>query len=181
MRSSGSARCRSASRCAFRLAHESESVDIEGTPASDVFTKRNFTPVSGSLGVVFDASKTTRLGVTLTSAARAPAQTELFARGPHDGPGTFETGDPTLGEERANSLEGTLRFNSGKALTLEGALWIAKFSNYIYGNITGRTCDGDGNCVADDSLDLKELNLHAGGRDVRRRGRQGVVHAREHG
>jgi len=135
-----------------------ESVDIEGTPASDVFTKRSFTPISGSLGVVFDTSEKTRLGVTLTSAARAPAQTELFARGPHDGPGTFETGDPTLGEERANSLEGSLRFNSGKVVSFEGSLWLAKFSNYIYGNITGRTCDDDGNCVANDSLDLRELN-----------------------
>jgi iron complex outermembrane receptor protein len=133
-----------------------ENVDVQGTPASDVLTKRTFTPVSGSLGVLFEASQSTRLGVTLTTAARAPAQTELFARGPHDGPGTFETGDPTLGEERANSLEGTLRFNRDK-VSFEGSLWMAKFSNYIFGNITGRTCDADGNCVADDSLELKEL------------------------
>jgi iron complex outermembrane receptor protein len=133
-----------------------ENVDVQGTPASDVLTKRTFTPVSGSLGVLFEASQSTRLGLTLTSAARAPAQTELFARGPHDGPGTFETGDPTLSEERANSLEGTLRFNRDK-VALEGSVWIAKFNNYIFGNVTGRTCDNAGNCVADGSLELKEL------------------------
>ncbi|MES1146943.1 MAG: TonB-dependent receptor, partial [Solimonas sp.] len=58
-----------------------EHVKIDGTPASDVSTTRNFTPVSGSVGVVYDATSTVRLGLTASSAARAPAQTELFARG----------------------------------------------------------------------------------------------------
>jgi iron complex outermembrane receptor protein len=133
-----------------------ERVDIDGTPASGLSTSRSFTPVSGSLGFVFDESESTRLGLTLTSAARAPAQTELFARGPHDGPGTFETGDPTLDQERANSLEGTLRFKHER-VGFEGSLWYTSFSNYIFGDLTGRTCDDDGNCVADDSEELKEL------------------------
>ncbi len=134
-----------------------ERVEVDGTPATEVPTSRTFTPVSGSLGVLFDVSEATKLGVTLTSAARAPAQTELFARGPHDGPATFETGDPTLDAERANSLEGTWRFNSDR-VSVEASLWAAKFNNYIFGALTGRTCDDAGNCVADDSLDLKELN-----------------------
>jgi iron complex outermembrane receptor protein len=133
-----------------------EHVGIDGTPASDVPTSRTFTPVSGSLGFLFDTSEATQVGLTLTSAARAPAQTELFARGPHDGPGTFETGDPTLDEERANSLEGTLRFHRDR-VALEGSLWYASFSNYIFGELTGRTCDAAGLCVADDSQELKEL------------------------
>jgi iron complex outermembrane receptor protein len=85
-----------------------------------------------------------------------PAQTELFARGPRDGPGTFETGDPTLQEERANSLEGTVRFKHER-VAFEGSLWYTSFSNYIFGRLTGRTCDADGNCVDDDSQELKEL------------------------
>jgi len=62
-----------------------ESVDIDGTPASGIATSRNFTPVSASAGLLFDASDAVRLGLTLASSSRAPAQTELFARGPHDG------------------------------------------------------------------------------------------------
>ena len=38
---------------------------------------------------------------TASSAARAPGQVELFARGPHDGPQTFETGDPRLRIDRS--------------------------------------------------------------------------------
>ena len=134
-----------------------ERVDIAGTPASDVPTSRSFTPVSGSLGVVFDASMSTRLGLTVTSAARAPAQTELFARGPHDGPGTFETGDPTLDEERANSLEGTLRFKHEPRRFRRLAV-VHELQQLHLRRFTGRTCDDDGNCVADDSLELKELD-----------------------
>ncbi|MGH8447142.1 MAG: TonB-dependent receptor, partial [Solimonas sp.] len=134
-----------------------ESVRIDGTPASDIETTRNFTPLSASLGLVADASQAVRFGLTLSSTARAPAQTELFARGPHDGPGTFETGDPSLGIERANSLEGTVRVKLDN-LRLEGSVWAAKFNDYIYGALTGRTCDDEDNCVVGDSQELKELN-----------------------
>jgi iron complex outermembrane receptor protein len=134
-----------------------EHVKIDGTPASDQFTSLDFTPVSASAGLLFDVNKTVRIGLTLSSAARAPAQTELFARGPHDGPGTFETGDPGLKVERANSIEGSLRLRFDAA-RVDTSVWGTRFSNYIYGQLTGRTCDSDGNCVSNDSLDLKELN-----------------------
>jgi iron complex outermembrane recepter protein len=133
-----------------------EQVDIDGTPASGEATSRRFTPSSASAGVVFDVNPIVRLGFTLSTAERAPAQTELFARGPHDGPGTFETGDPTLQAERANSLEGTLRIRTDN-VRFEGALWGAKFNDYIFGQLTGRTCDDEGVCANDDSQELKEL------------------------
>jgi iron complex outermembrane receptor protein len=134
-----------------------ERVTIDGTPVTDVPTSRKYTPTSASVGLVFDATSIVRLGVTLSSAARAPAQTELFARGPHDGPATFETGDPTLGLERANSLEGTVRVKTDN-VRFEGSVWGAKFSHYVFGQLTGRTCDDTGFCVPDDSQALKELN-----------------------
>jgi iron complex outermembrane receptor protein len=133
-----------------------ESVDIDGTPGNDIPTSRNFTPLSASAGLLFDASDAVRLGLTLSSAARSPGQTELFARGPHDGPATFETGDPTLGIERANSLEATFRYDSER-VRFEGALWEAKFDDYIFGSLTGRTCDEDGVCAFDGDAELKEL------------------------
>ncbi len=133
-----------------------ENINIEGTPISDAFTKLDFTPVSGSVGVLYDANDALKLGLTLSSAGRAPAQTELFARGPHDGPGTFETGDPTLKIERSTSLEGTMRVRLG-SVHFDGSVWGSRFSNYIYGRLTGRTCDETDTCVANDSLDFKEL------------------------
>lgn len=131
-----------------------EHTTVNGTPSSDVPTSVAFTPVSGSVGVLLDLSDAWKLGFTASSAARAPGQVELFARGPHDGPATFETGDPSLDIERANSLEATLRYRHG-GVRFEGALWAARFSNYIFGDVTGVLCD-DGGCPAVGG-DLKQL------------------------
>jgi iron complex outermembrane receptor protein len=133
-----------------------EQVDIDGTPVSDVPTSRRFTPLSASAGLVFDAAAGWRLGLALSSAARAPAQTELFARGPHDGPLTYETGDPSLRPERANSAEVTLRWR-GDRVHADGALWVTDFSHYIHGALTGRHCDDAGVCALGSTEDLKEM------------------------
>jgi iron complex outermembrane recepter protein len=133
-----------------------ERVQVEGTAPDDTETSRNFTPVSASVGLVSDLTDSMRLGLSLSTAARAPAQTELFARGPHDGPLTFETGDPTLAMERANSVEASLRWR-GERVHADGAVWATRFSNYIYGRLTGQTCDEEGNCAAGNGEELKEM------------------------
>jgi iron complex outermembrane recepter protein len=130
---------------------------VDGTPGSGIATSRDYTPVSGSVGALFDVAPYTKFGLTLSSAGRAPGQVELFAHGPHDGPGTFETGDPDLKIERANSFEATLRYRPDR-LDFEGALWDARFSNYIFGDLTGNLCDSDGDCTSPPDADLKELN-----------------------
>ena len=76
--------------------------------------------------------------------------------GPHAGPGTFETGDPDLGIERANSLEGTLRLRVDSGARFDASLWRAQFSDYIYGQLTGRLCDAAGVCGR--AGELKEMN-----------------------
>jgi iron complex outermembrane receptor protein len=132
-----------------------EDAKIDGTPASDIATSQSFTPISASLGLLYDATETVRLGATLSSAARAPAQTELYARGPHEGTATFESGNPALDLERANSLEATLRAGAGR-VRFEGALWGARFSDYIFGQLTGRSCDEEGAC-SPGAEELQEL------------------------
>jgi iron complex outermembrane receptor protein len=133
-----------------------ESVEVNGTPISDVHTVINFTPISGSAGVLYDVTPTLKLGLTLSSAARAPANTELFARGPHDGPNTFEVGDPNLKEERANSLEATLRVRK-PSFDFEGSAWGVAYGNFIYGDVTGNLCDDSGVCDNAPGNDLKQL------------------------
>jgi iron complex outermembrane receptor protein len=139
-----------------------EHTSVNGTPSTDISTKADFTPVSGAIGALLDAGSGVKLGLNFSSTGRAPAQTELFARGGHDGPNTFETGDPHLRIERANSLEGTLRLRSGK-LHFDGSVYSTWFHNYIYGDLTGRTCDDDGVCDFAGDGDLRELNYRQGG------------------
>jgi iron complex outermembrane recepter protein len=138
-----------------------ENVHVTGTPASDIRTGRDFTPISGAAGLLFTATDWLKLGFTASTAGRAPAQTELFARGGHDGPGTYESGDATLKTERANAVEGSLRINTGK-FSMDFSLWSSWFDNYIYGDLTGRTCDDDGVCAVGGPGDLKELFYRQG-------------------
>ncbi|MGN6377111.1 MAG: TonB-dependent receptor [Sphingomonas sp.] len=143
-----------------------ERVYVRGTPRSGSVTARDFTPASGAIGALYDLGSAIKLGVTFSSTGRAPAITELFARGGHDGPNTFETGDPNLKIERANSLEGTLRIDTGR-LSFEGSVYSSWFDNYIYGELTGRTCDDDGDCIVGPGRDLKELNYRQQGAHFR--------------
>lgn len=134
-----------------------EHASITGTPASDILTRVSYTPISGAAGLLYQPVKAIKLGLTFASTGRAPAITELFARGGHDGPGTFETGDPALRIERANSLEGSLRIRSGR-FSFDGSVYASWFRNFIYGDLTGRLCDDTGVCAVGGAGDLKELN-----------------------
>ena len=134
-----------------------EHVQVEGTPASGLATTRGFTPLSGAVGLLFEVDEHIKLGLTGSSTARAPAQTELFARGAHDGPGTFETGNPLLKMERSNALEGTLRLRYGD-FRLDSSIYGNWFDNYIYGALTGLDCDEDGNCAVGSGGELRQLN-----------------------
>lgn len=131
-----------------------ESVRIDGTPVTDLPTRVSYTPLSGAIGVLYEPAGAVKLGLTFASTARAPALTELFARGPHDGPGTYELGDAGLRPERANSLEGSLRVRQG-AFRFDGSVYATWFRNYIYGDLTGLRCDDGGVCGSDG--DLRQL------------------------
>lgn len=140
-----------------------EHADVRGIPVgANAPVSRGFTPLSGSASLLVTASEAINLGLTLTSAARAPNLTELFARGAHDGPATFETGDPNLRLERANSIEGTVNATVS-GIHVESSLWGTRFSNYIYGRLTGRTCDEEGLCAPDDTGDFRELTYEQRG------------------
>lgn len=138
-----------------------EYVKIQGTPASDLFTTRDFTPASAALGVLWEASDHVKVGLTGSSTGRAPAQTELFARGAHDGPGTFETGDPRLHMERANSGEASLRLRYAD-FSFDGSAYYTAFDNYIYGALTGATCSEEGVCAVGIGESLRQLNYTQG-------------------
>ncbi len=146
----------------FQIGARVEQSDIKGTPASLVPTRRTFTPVSGSAGIVYVPNDSLTFGLTLSSAARAPNVVELFAHGPHDGPDTFETGNPNLDIERANSIEGTVRLHASNVV-FEGSLWGVSFGKYIHGELTGNTCDEDGNCGFPGPGDYKQLFYVQGG------------------
>jgi iron complex outermembrane receptor protein len=133
-----------------------ENVQVDGTPADATPVSRDFTPVSASVGLVLEPAPAWRLGLALSTAARAPAQTELYARGVHEATATWEIGDPGLGTERARAAELSLRWRGGR-VHADGSLWVSDFRNYIYGALTGRSCSEEGICVDGEGEELAEL------------------------
>jgi iron complex outermembrane receptor protein len=139
------------------VAGRAEHTQVEGTPGSGVFTTRTLTPLSGSLGLLWTLSDAVRIGVTGSSTARAPAQTELYAKGPHEASATYETGNPLLKPERSNAVDASLRIRLPE-FRFDGSAYYNSFDNYIYGALTGRDCDEDGNCAFGSGDELRELN-----------------------
>jgi iron complex outermembrane receptor protein len=65
--------------------------------------------LSGSVGLVWDASESWSLAASAARAVKMPAPEELFSDGAHVATRSFEIGDPTLGEESALGLDVSLR------------------------------------------------------------------------
>lgn len=133
-----------------------ETTDVEGTPISDVFTRREFKPVSASAGAVFRAMDELTFGVSLFYAERSPNQVELYARGPHEATGTFEIGDPALNLEKALNIEANARLTL-PWVTAELTVFRTSFEGFVFGQLTGNSYDEAGVFVPDLSADFAEL------------------------
>ena len=103
--------------------------------------ERSFDAVSLSGGAAYTFKPGWKFGVNVSRTERAPAAEELFANGPHAGTEAFEIGDPSLGKERAVSVEGILR-GSGPGYSIEASVYHTWFSNFIYQAGTGAFEDG---------------------------------------
>src|SRR6185312_958608 len=75
---------------------------------------RNFAPRSVSLGVLHDLPWNMVASLTGQYVERAPRAPELFSRGAHDAPGTFEIGNPDLKPEVAKTAEIGLKRATGR-------------------------------------------------------------------
>lgn len=127
----GPFRAEGGARIEFGKATAEEDAQI-GTPAHAV----EFTTLSGSLGGQYEFMLGWRAGVSLSHSERAPAVTELFARGPHHASQSFELGNPELKAERSNSIELTLHRTAGP-VQLTANAYYSRFSNFIFQAPTG--------------------------------------------
>jgi len=97
---------------------------------------RRFTPLSVSLGTVYNLGDHTHAKASLTHAERAPASEELYAFGKHIATGTLEVGNPNLKKERAINLDIGIDHHVGN-VTLEASLYHKRVQDYIYGQDAG--------------------------------------------
>ncbi|MFD1330992.1 TonB-dependent receptor [Methylopila musalis] len=125
----------------------------DGSPLVERDAKKNFTPVSVSLGALHDFAYGITGSLTAQYVERAPTGLELFSRGPHDAPRLFEIGDPNLGLEKATSFEIGLRRSQGP-LRFDASAYHARYDGFIYRRLTGVECgETFDTCGVEDELD----------------------------
>jgi iron complex outermembrane receptor protein len=101
---------------------------------------RRFSLASFSAGATWSIAPAWDVGVTLTSAQRAPAVEELYFVGAHPATFAYEIGDPNLRKERSTNLDLTVRYARGP-LRGQATVFANRVRDYIYGFFDGSTTD----------------------------------------
>lgn len=121
-------------------------------PALDAgLPARSFDLSSWSIGTLLPISGPLAVSASFSSAQRAPAIEELYARGPHAATATYEIGNPLLNKESSRNLELAIQNTSG-ALRWKLGVFEQRFSNYIAGFYN----DDNGDGVPDRVNDVNE-------------------------
>ncbi|MGZ8551274.1 MAG: TonB-dependent receptor domain-containing protein, partial [Chitinophagaceae bacterium] len=94
------------------------------------FTK-NFSNVSGSAGISYEASKELTLKFNLARGFRAPTLSELSSKGAHEGTNRFEAGNRNLKSETSLQADAGVEFNS-EHITLGAGVFYNAISDFIY-------------------------------------------------
>lgn len=128
-------------------------VGIEGTgatfPASflpppnlptEFGVSRIYQPTSASIGLLYNLPHGVVARLTAQHVERAPDAIEMFYKGPHGTPRTFEIGDPNMRLEKADTIEAGLKRGRGD-LRFETSAYYTQFKDFIYKYYTGQKCD----------------------------------------
>ena len=102
--------------------------------------QRDFSNVSGSVGLFFRPTPDWFVGLSVARNGRAPTEAELFADGPHIATRAYELGDADLESETVTSLEGTLHFDRGP-FSMDLHLFHARYDGFIDLRPTGAEAD----------------------------------------
>jgi iron complex outermembrane receptor protein len=133
--------------------------DLDGSSGAPVEfgAKRDFTPLSASLGALQALPYGLVAGVSAQYVERAPRALELFAKGPHDASGTFEIGDPNLKKEAATGFEASLRKPQG-SWRFDATVFHTRYHNFIFRQETGLLCDDDfESCGSGGGTELRQV------------------------
>ncbi len=131
--------------------HEDHEEHDESTQVFAV--EHDFTPVSLSLGAVWDFTEGYNIGLALSHAERAPSAAELLSFGPHIGSGAYEIGalfdlheegdeihfelsDTEITLEKSNNIDLTFRKHEGDLGIILNAFF-NKVDDYYYQQATG--------------------------------------------
>jgi iron complex outermembrane recepter protein len=98
---------------------------------------RTFQNLSGSVGVLVEATDVLSLGANVARAFRTPDFNELYSNGPHLAANSYDVGDPRLEPEIGLGGEVLARLTTG-AVRAEAAGFVNRLDNYIFPSSRGR-------------------------------------------
>ena len=103
--------------------------------------RRRFTGVSMAAGIHADLWQGGAFVANYSHSYRAPALEELYNVGPHVGTLIYEVGDPSLGAERGNGIDLSVRQQAGR-VDGEVNFFFYDFRNFVFPFATGEEEDG---------------------------------------
>jgi iron complex outermembrane receptor protein len=92
---------------------------------------KDFSNVSGSAGMSYEASKNTTLKLNIARGFRAPSIPELASNGAHEGTNRYEYGEQGLKSETSFQIDGGIEVN-GDHVSASANLFYNSIHNFIY-------------------------------------------------
>lgn len=122
---------------------------LEDTEVKFAKFNKNYSGISGSLGLSYQLDKQSTLKLNLSRGFRAPNIAELSSNGIHEGTFRYEIGDINLKSEISHQIDAAYFLNSDH-ISFEFTPFVNFISNYIY---TEKMQDANGNDVIIDPSD----------------------------
>ena len=122
---------------------------LEDTDVKFAKFNKNYSGISGSLGLSYQLDKQSTIKLNLSRGFRAPNIAELSSNGIHEGTFRYEIGDINLKSEISHQIDAAYFLNSDH-VSFEFTPFVNFISNYIY---TEKMQDANGNDVIIDPSD----------------------------
>lgn len=133
-----------------------ESHDLENSLGGIQSSNASFTPISASIGAVWDFTEGYNLGLSYVHAQRAPSNSEIYSFGPHIGTNTYELGAfydiaddgdvifqaQDLAVEKSNNIDISLRKFSGEFGFVLNAFY-NQVNDYYFAADSGFVIEGE--------------------------------------
>ncbi len=115
---------------------------VEGSEVKFQSLNKNFSNISGSVGISYEASNNVTLKLNIARGFRAPSIPELASNGAHEGTNRYEYGSDNLQSERSIQVDGGIALNS-EHVSLSGNLFVNKINHFIFYRKLNAASGGD--------------------------------------
>ena len=103
--------------------------------------ERSFGAMSGSFGILYAVTPSSRIGASVSRAFRTPDFNELYSDGPHLAANSYDVGNPELTRETGTGMDVFAR-HTGERLRGEIAVFRNVMSDFIFPSSQGRVESG---------------------------------------